>query len=210
MKLFFIIFIISIPSIALDFDTQKVSYQAKINEISYTANFSFTNKSKSDVTIERLTPSCNCIIPDVVKKTYKPGEKGFVDLTFNFQRRLGLQQNRLLVYLKGQKKPMTLVLEVEFPKPYTYSQKFLTWKGTDRQKKHLTLNFHKDFNASASLQEGKNEIPLEINLLKVDDQQYKISATPKKDIKKGRYRTDIVITQENKPSRISTVYFILN
>jgi hypothetical protein len=194
---------------ALDFQKEKLSYFASLNEYSYTATFYFTNNGSQEVNIKALTPSCNCLAPKLTKKNYKPGEKGVIKLVFDFKNKKGLQQNRLLVYVKGKEEPITLVLEVNIPYPYNYSKRFHTWKGQDKKQKKITMTLHKDLKAKVSLMVLKEDFPFKVGLTETKDGKYDISLQPKEKIRKGRYKVNLKIEEKNKRPKTSSIYLLI-
>jgi hypothetical protein len=209
MKLQFFLLIFPFCLQALEFKNIKISHQAKINESEYTAIYSFVNNSQESATIEKLTPSCNCIAPKLAKKIFKKGEKGTIALKFDFRNRRGPQTNRLLVYLKGQAKPITLVLEVNIPNPYAYSKRFLMWKGEARDEQKISMTLHEQFNAEVSIQKNQKKIPITYTFKKISNHQYSIQAQPEEKCPRGRYRLNLSIQAEKKAVKISTVYFLV-
>lgn len=193
----------------LDFEKKKISYNAKIDEKDYSASFKFKNNSKSSITLSNLKASCNCIIPQLKEKVYKPGESGEIELTYEFRNKIGLQQNLLKVFLEGRKDPINLVLEVNIPSPYKFPKRFEVWKAGDSSEKKLHLTLHKDFDAEVSLDiEANKSIPAKINISKIDKKNFQLNFTPSTPTKKGRYQAKIIFAQKDKPNRISYVYLI--
>ncbi|WP_144283482.1 DUF1573 domain-containing protein [Chryseobacterium echinoideorum] len=45
--------------------------------------FEFTNTSAKSIMIENVAPSCGCTTADYTKTEIKPGEKGFVEASYN-------------------------------------------------------------------------------------------------------------------------------
>ena len=193
----------------LDFQKTKISHPASLKETSYTATYHFTNNNLKEINILKLTPSCNCLAPELSKKSYKPGEKGEIKLVFDFKNKKGLQQNRLLVFVSGDKKPITLVLEVDIPYPYKYSQRFLIWKEKDRDQKNITMTFHRDLSAKVSLVPVKKDFPFKVDVLDQGNGLYNISTKPDPNILKGRYTFNLELEEKDKLPKISTLYLII-
>jgi len=80
-------------------DTEKVSYHV-----------SFVNDSDEILTIERTVGGCGCMVAELEKKVYLPGESGTLDLTFDPAGREGPQVKPVKVYYAGSDVPATFTL----------------------------------------------------------------------------------------------------
>ncbi|MCI4666713.1 MAG: DUF1573 domain-containing protein [Bacteroidia bacterium] len=74
--------LVSSSEIAVEWETQ--SKDAGIIEIGeeVTLNYSFVNKGKEAIRIERVKPSCGCTGVDYSKTLIAPGEKAFVSASY--------------------------------------------------------------------------------------------------------------------------------
>ena len=62
-------------------------------------SFTFTNKGKSPLIIEKVQPSCGCTGATTGgKNEYAKGESGEVKITFNTQGRTGHQEKHVIVF----------------------------------------------------------------------------------------------------------------
>ncbi|HPD63933.1 MAG TPA: DUF1573 domain-containing protein [Bacteroidia bacterium] len=61
-------------------------------------SFKFTNTGKADLVISNCIPSCGCTVPDFPKKPIKPGESGYIDVTFDSKGRSGTFNKDVTVY----------------------------------------------------------------------------------------------------------------
>ena len=52
-------------------------------------SFEFTNTGKSDLIITNVRASCGCTVPTYTEKPVKPGEKGYIDVSFNSKGKVG-------------------------------------------------------------------------------------------------------------------------
>ena len=86
--------------------------------------FEFTNTGKSDLIVQNVKASCGCTTPDWTKTPVKPGEKGFVEATYNATGRPGAFSKTITVTtnageqvltIKGEVIPKTGKVEDEFP-----------------------------------------------------------------------------------------------
>ena len=79
-----------------------------------TVRFEFVNTGKSDLIVTNAKPGCGCTTPTWTKEAIKPGEKGYVDATYNaaaagfFTKNVTVESNAeggaVILYLKGEVK----------------------------------------------------------------------------------------------------------
>lgn len=81
----------------MTFDKEKHDF-GQITEgeiVSY--SFRFTNTGKSPLVISHASATCGCTIPKYTDKPVQPGEKGFIEVTFNSSNKAGLQEKKVTV-----------------------------------------------------------------------------------------------------------------
>jgi hypothetical protein len=78
--------------------------------------FEFTNTGKSDLILQNVKASCGCTTPDWTKTPVKPGEKGFVEATYNSTGRPGAFNKQITVTTNAGEERLTIKGEVT-PKP---------------------------------------------------------------------------------------------
>ena len=76
-----------------------------------TVNFEFENTGTSDLLISRVTASCGCTTPEWTKHPIKPGEKGFVAVTYDPRNRPNKFKKTVAVYTNTQPAVHVLVIE---------------------------------------------------------------------------------------------------
>lgn len=76
-----------------------------------TYSFKFKNTGKSMLLISSVTSSCGCTVSDYPKQPIKPGEEGTVDVSFDSERRHGLQNKTVTVFSNTQ--PPTTLLSIK-------------------------------------------------------------------------------------------------
>jgi len=78
-----------------------------------TCRFEFTNTGSADLMVTNAKAGCGCTTPNWTKTAIKPGEKGFVDATYNaagtgmFTKNVTVESNAgtpIVLYLKGEVK----------------------------------------------------------------------------------------------------------
>ena len=65
-----------------------------------THKFEFVNEGSSDLLITRVAASCGCTTPEWTKHPVKPGEKGFVNITYDPRNRPNKFKKTAAVYSK--------------------------------------------------------------------------------------------------------------
>ena len=96
----------------LEFGTSKHDFGKFKEEAGpQTANFEFTNTGTSDLLVTRVLASCGCTTPDWTKHPVKPGEKGFVKVTYDPRNRPNKFKKTATVYTNGQPKVSVLIIE---------------------------------------------------------------------------------------------------
>ena len=78
-------------------------------EISH--RFEFTNTGQEDLVISNVTATCGCTQPSYPFVPIKPGETGYIGVTYNSKGKLGRQKPTLTVYTNAQPKTYKLYLE---------------------------------------------------------------------------------------------------
>lgn len=97
------------------------------------ASYAFRNDSSAPVTITHAVPSCDCTTIDLAKKTYAPGEGGFLVARFDPTGRSGTVNRTINVVTDepgGQ--PQLLKLTAELPEVLTFTPHDLRWAAGDK------------------------------------------------------------------------------
>lgn len=76
-----------------------------------TFSFKFTNTGKADLVISNCIPSCGCTVPKFPEKPLKPGESGYIDVTFDSKGRSGSFTKDITVF--SNTNPNTTVLYIK-------------------------------------------------------------------------------------------------
>jgi hypothetical protein len=114
------------PAAALIFEATKIDHTATAEETSFTATYNFENKSKETVKIDKVVTSCSCTAADLKKKSYAPGEKGSLDVTFEYEDRQGFQTRTITLDTSEGKQVLTM--NVEIPEFVTIDVPVLSWE----------------------------------------------------------------------------------
>lgn len=76
-----------------------------------TYSFSFENSGSSDLLITRVVASCGCATPEWTKSPVRPGDKGFVKVTYDPRNRPGKFKKTVTVYSNTNPSVTVLVIE---------------------------------------------------------------------------------------------------
>ena len=116
----------------LQWESPSIELQPVVQDRGAITEFNFYNKGKLPITISSIKTSCSCLSVLVNKKTFQPKEKGTVTVLFEFGRRTGLQENRVVVSTDDPKNPITvLLLKATIPSPLTITPASLFWSVGD-------------------------------------------------------------------------------
>lgn len=74
-------------------------------------SFKFTNEGKSDLIISSAKAGCGCTVPNFPKHPIKPGESGFIDVTFDSKGIIGFQNKSIQVQANTQPNVTTLYIK---------------------------------------------------------------------------------------------------
>ena len=81
-------------------------------------NFTFTNTGKTNLSIEKATATCGCTKPSFPFIDIKPGETGYIGVTYNSVSKDGDQKPQITVFSNAIRKEITLSLTgIVKPKP---------------------------------------------------------------------------------------------
>jgi hypothetical protein len=86
-----------VPGAAIEFAAITHDFGVISDEREVETKFKFTNNGTAEMEIVDLKGSCGCTVPQLAKKTYKPGESGEVTVRFNPNNRRGKQHTAVTV-----------------------------------------------------------------------------------------------------------------
>src|SRR5690606_30115965 len=92
------------------------------------ATFHFQNTGTTPVQILEVRPSCGCIVAQLEKQVYQPGESGEIDLKFPYGSRTGLQNVNVNVRTSESSTPTNLRMEVMIPVLVELTPRILYWR----------------------------------------------------------------------------------
>jgi len=117
-----------------------------------TYEFEFENSGTSDLLISRVTASCGCTSPEWTKHPVKPGEKGYVKVTYDPRNRPNKFKKTVAVYTNTQPSVHVLIIEGDVvPRELTIEEiyRFDAGDGVRFKSNHLPFT---------DIQQGKKKI----------------------------------------------------
>lgn len=92
--------------------------------------YRFANKGKKPVKILSVESSCGCTTAKLPKAMYNPGERGKIEVTFDFGDRQGWHQKTITVKTDDKHTPVkVLKLSVNIPQIAKFGPKVLQWQS---------------------------------------------------------------------------------
>ena len=129
----------------LKWDKPELIFRPVLTDKKAVGDFTFTNAGTAPVTIQSVEPSCDCTTVDLTKKTYAPGEKGKITVTFDFGDRSGLKEKTIQVTTDDSKDGYELKMTVYLPDAPDIAPTYCYWhKDEDREPKTVSVKIGKD------------------------------------------------------------------
>ena len=97
-----------IPIIKFDKMQHDFGRLSKGEMVSY--SFRFTNTVKANLLVKECTATCGCTVADFPKNEIKPGEQGFITVSFNSANKHGQQIQTVTVGTNAQ--PSRYILKI--------------------------------------------------------------------------------------------------
>ena len=97
-----------LPVIKFDKDQHDFGRLSKGEMVSY--SFKFTNTGNADLIVKECTATCGCTVADFPKNSIKPGESGFITVSFNSANKHGQQIQTVTVGTNAQ--PSRYILKI--------------------------------------------------------------------------------------------------
>lgn len=169
----------------LDFPETRKDIKADAATKIVEADFAFSNKTKSDLTIARYEGTCSCMKVEVKggKLTYAPGETGTIHATFDLENFSGVVDKAVAIYLKGDPDDApstTLTAHITIPVLIVFEpNKTLRWTIDEAAKaKSFDITVHHDKPIHLLSVSSSNPIfTAEIKTIE-DGKHYQLTVTP--------------------------------
>lgn len=97
----------------IEFEEMEYNFGTVIQGEKVAHRFVFRNTGDGNLVISNVRPSCGCTSPKWSKEPVKPGEKGFVELTFDSSSRNGIQNKTAKVYSNTEPNCTDIVIRCE-------------------------------------------------------------------------------------------------
>lgn len=95
----------------IEFETDFHDFGKLMAGEKVTYSFKFTNKGKGLLLISKVNTSCGCTVSEYPKEPVKPGERATIDVSFDSEGRIGLQNKTITVFSNTQ--PPTNLLRIQ-------------------------------------------------------------------------------------------------
>lgn len=186
---------------ALRWDAKLVELHPGSQEKTARGEFVFTNRSKQPVTIDSVRSSCGCTTAVLDKKTYAPGEKGRIAVTFTIGSRQGVQVKAIRVNVHGEPEPALLTLVTQIGETVQIEPSLVYWrKGDAPQPKTIKLKIPAGMGLRPSKVTSSNaRIAAVLEMIR-DGAEYKITVTPEETAREAiAVLTIQAVSRQNEP-----------
>ncbi|HNX43242.1 MAG TPA: DUF1573 domain-containing protein [Bacteroidales bacterium] len=95
----------------IEFETDFHDFGKLMSGEKVTYSFKFKNKGKGMLLISKVSTSCGCTISEYPKEPLKSGAEGTIDVSFDSEGRIGLQNKTITVFSNTQ--PSTTMLRIQ-------------------------------------------------------------------------------------------------
>lgn len=144
--------------------------------------FEFVNEGNSDLLITRVAASCGCTTPEWTKHPVKPGEKGYVKITYDPRNRPNKFKKSAAVYSNGKSNVSVLIVEGDVEPRVLTTEEIYRWPVGEN------LRFKSNHLAFTNVVKGEKKIRI-MEVINVSD----------KDVKLGFTRVPPHVTLKSKP-----------
>lgn len=165
----------------LSFEYTSLKENASPLESEFCFLFPFENNSKIPVEIKKISPSCSCVLYEMKKKIYLPGEKGILFGKMDISGKSGNLRQSVLIETNSLKSP-TIKLEINLcvPPIATIKPSLLFWSvGEAAAPKSALVVLNPDFaNTISGIELDGDGISANIVQDSSDEFKFEISVAP--------------------------------
>ena len=166
----------------LEWDKHELIFRPTPAQTKAVGEFTFTNAGKEPVTIVSTESSCDCATAELAKKTYQPGEKGVITVTFVVGDRTGEKHKTVTVKTDNPgDAPIVLAMTFFLPEGPTIKPSYVFWENREpKDSKTISVAIGKDcpFFPITSIFCGDSRMKAELKTIQ-KDKEYLIVVTPK-------------------------------
>lgn len=119
---------LTLAGLALEWQTQTLSFTTTPFQTTQEAVFRFTNTGPRPVKILEVESNCDCLDATADRAVYAPGESGVIKSNFTVGDRLGLYERRIKVVTDEGPEPVRLLVRIEVPELVTLSPRSVAWQ----------------------------------------------------------------------------------
>lgn len=119
---------LTLAGLALEWQTQTLSFTTTPFQTTQEAVFRFTNTGPRSVKILEVESNCDCLDATADRAVYAPGESGMIKSNFTVGDRLGLYERRIKVVTDEGPEPVRLLVRIEVPELVTLSPRSVAWQ----------------------------------------------------------------------------------
>jgi len=132
-----------------------------------THQFQFVNEGTSDLLVNRVVASCGCTTPEWTKHPVKPGEKGYVKVTYDPRNRPNKFKKTAAVYSNGKSKVTVLIIEGDVEPRVLTTEEIYRWPVGEN------LRFKSNHMAFTNVVKGEKKIRI-MEIINVSDKDVKL------------------------------------
>lgn len=132
----------SVAQAKLVFDRTEVDVAVEAGASEVWIEFPFTNEGATAVTVDEISASCGCTVPELAKKKYAAGEQGVLRAQFNVGERQGMQSKQITVQAGGE--TIALKFNADIPARSQFSPRLLLFRGDNIAPRSTILSFTAD------------------------------------------------------------------
>lgn len=119
---------LTLAGLALEWQTQTLSFTTTPFQTTQEAVFRFTNTGPRPVKILEVESNCDCLDATADRAVYAPGESGVIKSNFTVGDRLGLYERRIKVVTDEGPEPVRLLVRIEVPELVTLTPRSVAWQ----------------------------------------------------------------------------------
>lgn len=160
----------------LEFAATTVEAAGKAGEEVIVAEFPFKNTGSTPVSIDQVTSSCGCTVPELAKKDYAPGEQGKIVAKFTVGDRQGPQSKTITVRTADESH--VLRLKADLPIRVTAVPRLVVFREGETEAKTIKVSFGADAPVKlAGIESLSPSFVVEARTVN-DGREYTVSITP--------------------------------
>jgi hypothetical protein len=170
----------SVKAEALGWKQKTIELSAHARQEKVETAFAFKNSSNKPVTIQSITASCDCTVPQLDKKIFAPGESGELKAVFKIEGRVGRQEKTITVTTdEDDRGPTVLTLRVNIPELFDVKPRLVLWR-TGEETTEKAVDIYLAMNEPVKVTETKSEDPTIETRLEtvVSNRQYRLFLKP--------------------------------